>query len=106
LFLLVVVTGICGLLTGTTNTVNQLSSRELKYLVNLNEASELELRQIPGIGKVLAGRIVEYREKTSVFKSAADLEKILGIGRKKRLDAEPFVYVGDSWEASQSMGKN
>ncbi|MDR1492583.1 MAG: helix-hairpin-helix domain-containing protein [Planctomycetaceae bacterium] len=93
LFLLLISTAINGFFTGTTNSIQQISSRELKYRVNLNEASESELRQIPGIGETLAGRIIEYREKTSPFESVADLKKIQGIGKKKYLDAEPFVYI-------------
>lgn len=51
-------------------------------LVNVNTASPEELETLPGIGEVLAQRIVEYREAHGPFKSPEDLLKIKGIGPK------------------------
>ena len=68
--------------------------RELLYLVDLNNAPKNELLQIPGIGTTLAERIVEYREGVAPFKNVTDLEKITGIGVKKRETATPYVYIG------------
>jgi len=70
-------------------------TRELHYLVDLNNAPKSELLQLSGIGKVLAGRIVEYRDEVALFKDVADLEKIHGIGVKKREAATPYVYIRD-----------
>jgi competence protein ComEA len=72
-----------------------ISAGELRYLVDLNNASKNELLQLPGIGPTLAERIVEYREQVEPYKNAADLEKIRGIGVKKRESATPYVYIGD-----------
>lgn len=68
-------------------------NRELHYLVDLNNAPKTELLQLPGIGTTLAERIIEYREDVAPFKNVTDLEKITGIGVKKRETATPYVYI-------------
>lgn len=51
--------------------------------VNINTASEKELQKLPGIGKVLSKRIVEYRTQHGPFASPEDLMKVKGITKKK-----------------------
>lgn len=49
-------------------------------LVNLNTATVAQLQTLPGVGPVLAERIVAYREQHGGFKTVADLRKVTGIG--------------------------
>jgi len=51
--------------------------------ININTANIDELVQLPGIGKVLAKRIVDYRNTKGSFKNETELLKIQGIGKKK-----------------------
>jgi competence ComEA-like helix-hairpin-helix protein len=51
--------------------------------VDINRATEDELRSLPGIGGVLASRIVEARERDGPFASLADLRRVPGLGRSK-----------------------
>ena len=51
-------------------------------LININTASESELQQIRGIGPVIAGRIVEYRQQNGAFQSIDEIKKVRGIGNK------------------------
>lgn len=51
--------------------------------ININTANEIELERLPGIGPVLAARIIEERETGGPFISADDLERVPGIGEKK-----------------------
>jgi competence protein ComEA len=51
--------------------------------VDINRASEEELRVLPGIGGVLAARIVEARLRDGPFASFDDLRRVRGIGRAK-----------------------
>ena len=51
--------------------------------VDVNRASEEELRALPGIGGVLAARIVEARERDGPFASLDDLRRVRGLGRAK-----------------------
>lgn len=48
-------------------------------LININTSTAAELDQLPGIGKVLAGRIVEYRDEHGPFTSIEQLAEIDGI---------------------------
>jgi len=52
-------------------------------LVNLNTASAEQLKELPGIGEVMAKRMVEYREEKGSFSSVEQLKEIEGIGDKK-----------------------
>ena len=47
--------------------------------VNLNEASAAELATLPGIGPVLAGRVIEGRP----YEQAGEIRRVKGIGPKK-----------------------
>lgn len=48
--------------------------------VNINSASESDLEDLPGIGPVLAARIVEWRTANGPFASVDDLGQVEGIG--------------------------
>jgi competence protein ComEA len=49
-------------------------------LVNLNAATVAELDGLPGIGPVLAQRIVDHRESSGPFRSVEELDDVPGIG--------------------------
>jgi len=51
--------------------------------VNINTATEKDLQKLPGVGKVLSKRIVEYRTKNGPFSAPEDLMKVKGITKKK-----------------------
>ena len=44
--------------------------------INLNSASVEQLTALPGVGEKLAGRIVEYRQKSGGFRSAQELMNV------------------------------
>jgi competence protein ComEA len=48
--------------------------------VNINTASATELEALPGIGPVLAQRIIEYRQASSPFRRPEDIKNVKGIG--------------------------
>ena len=51
--------------------------------INLNTATEEELAALPGIGEVLAERILQYREKNGEFETISEVMNVSGIGDKK-----------------------
>ena len=63
------------------------------YRINLNTADTAELMQIPGIGQVLAGRIIEFREQHGPFASVDDLVQVYGIGEKTVEQIKLYAYV-------------
>jgi len=54
--------------------------------IDINKATEKKLKMIPGIGPVMAGRIIAARP----FRSADDLKKVNGIGDKKYAKIRPY----------------
>ena len=50
--------------------------------VDLNRASERDLEGLPGIGPILAFRILEYREARGPFRDVEQLRRVKGIGKK------------------------
>jgi DNA uptake protein ComE-like DNA-binding protein/endonuclease YncB( thermonuclease family) len=54
--------------------------------IDINAATEKELRMIPGVGPVIASRIIAARP----FRSADDLKKVNGIGDKKYATIRPY----------------
>jgi competence protein ComEA len=63
-------------------------------LLNINTATLAELDALPGIGQVLAGNIVEYRQKAGGFKSIQQLMDVEGIGEKKLEAVKNLITVG------------
>ena len=55
---------------------------EQDELININTATAEELKQLNGIGDVIAARIVEYAQ-TIGFNSIEDIKNVKGIGDKK-----------------------
>lgn len=61
--------------------------------VNLNTATTAELDGLPGVGPVLAQRIVDYRAQHGPFRDVKDLLKVDGIGEKKFASLKDLVTV-------------
>ncbi|NLL62076.1 MAG: hypothetical protein GX240_04725 [Candidatus Atribacteria bacterium] len=55
-------------------------------LININSATARELESLPGIGPVLAERILEFRKNNGIFRRIEDIKGVSGIGQK-RFDA-------------------
>ncbi len=71
--------------------------------LNVNAADAEALQQLPGIGPVLAQRIVNWRNEHGRFKKLEDLLKVEGIGEKRieQLRAAARVVPAESGSASE-----
>ena len=63
------------------------------FKININHASHEELIRLPGIGPVMARKIIEYRRKHGPFYRTADLVKVKGIGVKKLNKIKHFIDI-------------
>ena len=73
--------------------LNEQPDRLLNYTIDLNSAAWVEWAQLPGIGSVLARRIVEEREQNGPFRDVGDLARVRGIGPKRIEAMRPFIRV-------------
>lgn len=61
--------------------------------VILNQATEADLRKLPGIGPARAKAILALRTKLGRFKRPEDLMRVKGIGRRMMARLRPMVRV-------------
>jgi competence protein ComEA len=61
--------------------------------VDLNAATYSDLVQLPGIGPVMAQRIIDFRAANGAFKRLQDLRKVKGIGAKTYEKLAPLLIV-------------
>jgi len=72
--------------TVRTEATEQTEDRSASTQININTADVEQLALLPGIGEVLAGRIVAYRKAHGPFEKVSELMEVQGIGQGK-LDA-------------------
>lgn len=84
-----IVVGTTGTGTGTgTSTGSQAAGP-----INLNAATITDLDTLPGVGPVLAQRIVDYRDANGGFASVDELRQVDGIGTARFDDLKDQVTV-------------
>lgn len=61
--------------------------------LDINTASKEELLQLPGVGNILAERILEDREKNGPFRTVQELTRVKGLKEKTLQKLLPLVEV-------------
>lgn len=77
---------------GVSNSVD-VAGHAVPRLVDLNSATVSELESLPGIGVVLAQRVVAHRTSVGRFQAVEDLREVKGIGAKKFDQIKSLVMV-------------
>lgn len=66
----------------------------ISFPISINEAEKEEFMALPGIGEVLAERILDYRRENGAFSSPEDLLNVEGIGKKRLEEILEFITIG------------
>lgn len=98
-----------GGLRGELVDVDRAAPLEYRFLVDVNRAEWPELAQLPGIGPILAKRIVETRADGDLYRTPEDLRRVPGIGSRKLEAIRRYLLplpddtqmAGDEWDADQ-----
>jgi competence ComEA-like helix-hairpin-helix protein len=64
-----------------------------KIKLAINDVGTVELESLPGIGRVLARRIIDYRDRIGKFKSLEELKQVNGIGDKLYQRVYPYLKL-------------
>jgi competence ComEA-like helix-hairpin-helix protein len=66
---------------------------EAPFHVNINTAPTTELENLPGVGKVIAQRIVAYREQYGHFRRREELLMVNGVSDKKFRAIQAMIVI-------------
>ncbi len=78
---------------GASPAASHVNVAAQPHVVDLNSATAQELESLPGIGAVLAERVIAYRKSVGRFRTVEDLREVAGIGSKKFDRLKPLVTV-------------
>ena len=66
----------------------------ISFPISINEADKEEIMALPGIGEVLADRIIEFRNTHGDFSSPEELLNVEGVGKKRLEEIMDLITVG------------
>lgn len=67
---------------------------EENYKLDINTATKVQLMELPGIGEVIAERIIAFRTISGPFSSVEQLLNVEGIGTVKLKQIESYICIG------------
>ena len=79
--------------SGAATAISSTSDSKSLSRININTASADELEKLPGIGKGLAERIIEHREKFGPFRRPEHLIIVRGISDKRFRALQDLITV-------------
>jgi competence protein ComEA len=77
--------------TGAAGAAGAGAAGAPSALVSLNTATAEQLQTLPGVGPVLARRIIDYRTQHGGFRSVDQLREVSGIGERRFADLRSLV---------------
>ena len=77
-------------------TIPKTSAETIKisFPIPINQAGKEELMALPGIGEVLADRIIAFRDEHGGFSSPEGLLHVEGIGKKRLEEIIELITIG------------
>lgn len=72
----------------------ETETQAISFPININTATKEEFMALPGIGEVLAGRILAYRDANGAFRTVEGLMAVEGIGEKRVEEILEFITIG------------
>lgn len=82
-------------LSGLELQVHDVGEAPQAQKVDINKAEVWLLEALPGIGKTLAQRIVDYRQQNGLFRNIDELLKVPGIGTTTYDRIKDLITVAD-----------
>jgi competence protein ComEA len=61
--------------------------------LDLNVATSEQMQQLPGVGPVLAQRIIDYRTQHGGFRTVEELRQVTGIGARRFAELKDLVRI-------------
>lgn len=77
----------------TLETETEEAISELIEPVNINTGRDIDFMSIPGIGEILAERIVKFREENGEFTALEDIMKVEGFGIAKFEKIKEYLVI-------------
>lgn len=71
--------------------IDRAAPLEANFLVDINAADWPEIVQLPGLGEVLAKRLMADRSNNGPFRDVDDLVRVDGIGVKTLQEIRPYL---------------
>jgi competence protein ComEA len=65
----------------------------ISYKININNATQAELESLPGIGPVIAARIIEYRTLHGPFTESGQLLEVEGISENLLAEIQSLITI-------------
>ncbi len=79
--------------SGKSKGKSKLANPTSTSPINVNTATSAQLDSLPGIGPVMAARIIAYRQKSGLFKVLTDLRKVPGMGASKFAEIQNLIRL-------------
>jgi len=91
-------------LTPVQAPAQQQTPKPASGRLDVNRATAAEFETLPGIGPVLARRIVEYRRANGPFHTLEQLKQVKGIGAKKFEKVRPLLTMPAAQPSKHEQG--